>query len=78
MKFSLIPGNSYDVTFGNGQPNFTLNGVKMPLVFNKAFSCFDARFHGVGNPDDYICYEFQLPERFGVWSAYQFQIMSIR
>ena len=74
---NLIPGKYYNVIFGNGCPNFTRNGETPSLIFNKSFSCYDARFHGVGNPDDYVCFEFQLPEKLGVWRAFRFQILSI-
>jgi len=73
---NLIPETFYNVTFGNGAPNFTCNGDKPALKFNKSFPCYDVRLHGVANPDDYVAFEFQLPEKFGVWTAYKFQILN--
>lgn len=76
-NLNLTHGTFYNVLFGKGAPNFTSNGAKPALKFNKSFPCYDVRFHGVANPDDYVMYEFQLPKQLGVWRAYSFQILEV-
>ncbi len=74
LKFNLTEGNFYNITAKSSIPTF--GNVQPALRFNKAFPCYDARFHGVSDPSNYIAYEFQLPEKFGVVTIYQFQLLS--
>lgn len=78
QQLELTEGALYNVTFGEGAPNFTRNGERTPLRFNKSFPCYDGRFHGAcSDVGRYVCYEFQLPEKLGVWTAYRFQILNV-
>jgi hypothetical protein len=77
QKFNLVAGKNYQVM----NTKFTNNGGMISCdsthEFLYSFRCYDARFHGVGNPDDYIMYKFKLPEQFGEVCFYQFQIKEI-
>lgn len=76
-KFTLTEGKKYQVLntkFTNEDGMISCNSSH---TFLKLFSCYDARFHGAGNPEDYICYEFKLPKQFGIVTFYQFEITAI-
>lgn len=77
-KFNLQSGKMYKVfnsKFTNDSGMIHCNSVHQ---FVKSFYCYDARFHGIANPNDFICYEFKLPKKFGVVRFYQYQINSIK
>lgn len=77
QKFNLEVGKSYQVIntkFTNKQGMMSCDSTH---EFLGVFHCYDARVHGVGNPDDYIVYKFKLPKQFGQVWFYQFQITDI-
>lgn len=77
QKFNPTKGKSYQVLntkFTNDEGMITSNSTH---EFITSFPCYDARFHGVANPEDYICYKFKLPKQFGVVTFYQFQIKEL-
>jgi len=77
QKYSLVPGKNYQVM----NTKFTNKGGMISCdsthEFLRSFPCYDARFHGAGNPDDYIVYKFKLPRKLGEVSFYQFEIKEI-
>lgn len=78
MKFNLTAGQLYEVEH-DCYPHKPGKTQKTKGRFNKAFPCFDARFHGAGKPEDYIAYEFQWPEsKLGTFTHYQKQIHNVK
>lgn len=77
--YNLIPGKNYQVfnTKFKAEVDGAMISSRSTHEFIKAFPCYDARYHGVGNPDDYIVYVFKLPKQFGEVTFYQFQITKI-
>jgi len=77
QKFNLVAGKSYQVMNTKFSDVGGMISCESTHEFLTSFPCYDARFHGVGNPDDYIVYKFKLPKQFGEVSFYQFQIKEI-
>lgn len=78
---NLIPGKNYQVFNTKFKAEFDYPGAMIASdsthEFIKTFPCYDARYHGVGTPDDYIVYVFKLPKQFGEVTFYRFQITKI-
>jgi len=77
QKFNLITGKSYQVMNTKFLSSGSMISCDSTHEFLESFPCYDARFHGIGNPDDYIVYKFKLPKRLGEVTFYQFQIKEI-
>ena len=77
-KFNLTAGKKYQI-FNNKWNNSSGLFTSCPIYeFEKCVPCYDARFHGAGNPSDYIVYLFRLPEKQGQFSLFQSEIIDIK
>lgn len=77
MKFHPVAGKQYKVINTKFTNTDGMMSGESVHEFSQAFPCYDARFHGAGNPDDYIVYQFRLPKQFGIVSFFQFQIKEL-
>ncbi len=76
-KFTLTKGTKYQVINTKFTNNDGMISCNSSHYFLDSFPCYDARFHGVSNPEDYICYRFKLPKQLGIVTFYQFQIIEV-
>jgi hypothetical protein len=76
-KFNLISGKNYQVINSKFISCDGMISSNSTHEFLTSFACYDVRYHGIANPDDFILYIFKLPEKFGQISFYQFQILQV-
>lgn len=76
-KFNLVKGQNYQVINTKFRNTYGLITSNSTHEFIESTPCYDPMFHGVSNPENYICYTFKLPKQFGKVRFYQFEITEI-
>ena len=79
MNTQLIPGKTYKI-IADVYPYKAGRVRELTTNFIQSFPCYDGRHHGVGNPADFIVYQFLFDmnnPQYGTQSFYAYQIHSI-